>query len=127
VFCTAPGASDYGFNLTPYLTNVTPDWPVDEIDVTTLGNTERQYIPGFKSATMGVEGVFDPVVNNVLFGMRGGSAGPLRYYPQGTATGKPYFQGTVLLLNYSPPTDVESAVTFTGSFRFTNGVLLGTA
>jgi hypothetical protein len=116
---TSQAGTDYDFNATPYITNIAPDWPVDELDVTTLGETsgERQFISGFKSATMGVEGIYDPTADAKFFAMRGGTPAPGRYYPQGTASGKPYFQGTFVMTNYSPPTDVDSAVTFTGSFR----------
>jgi predicted secreted protein len=116
---TSQGGTDYDFDASPYVTNVSPDWPVDEIDVTTIGETsqERQFIAGFKSASMGVEGIFDPTADAKLFPMRGGTPAPGRYYPQGTSTGKPFYQGTFVMTAYSPPTDVDSAVTFTAAFR----------
>jgi len=116
---TAQGGGELGFNATPFITNITPDFPVDEIDVTTIGETsqERQYIAGFKSASMGVEGIYDPTADGKFFAMRGGTPAPGRYYPQGTASGKFFYQGTFVMTNYSPPTDVDSAVTFTGAFR----------
>src|SRR5262245_5679161 len=100
--------------------------PVDEIDVTTLGNTERQFILGFKSAELSGEGVWDPSADVVLFSQRGGTASPIRYSPQGTASGKIYYSGTAILKDYSPPTDVEAAVTFSFEYRITNGLTRGT-
>lgn len=109
-----------------YITKVDPDFPIDEIEVTTLGNTERQYIPGFKSSEWKFEGIWDPTIDNVFFGQRGATANLVRYSPQGTATGKIYYQGAAVLKEYSAPTDVQNAVTFTGSYRITNGVTRGT-
>lgn len=114
------------FDLSPYITKVDLKMAVDEIETTTLGNTERQYITGFKSASISGEGVWDPTADNVLFGQRGGTASQVRYSPQGTATGKIYYLGTAVQTDYSPPTDVQNAVTFTFEYRITNGLTRGT-
>lgn len=113
-------------DASPYITKIDFKMPVDEIEVTTLGSTERQYLLGFKSADMDVEGIWDPTIDVVLFAQRGGTAAPIRYSPQGTATGKIYYSGTGLLKDYQPPVDVDAAVTFKASWRWTNGVTRGT-
>jgi len=113
-------------DLSPYVTKIDMKTSVDEIEVTTLGNTERQYVTGFKSATISGEGVWDPTADNVLFGQRGATANTVRYSPQGTATGKIFYSGAAVLTDYSPPTDVQNAVTFTWAYRVTNGLTRGT-
>jgi predicted secreted protein len=110
---TQGGSAQFGFDLSPYITSVDADWPVDEIDVTTLGQNYKQFLAGFQDATFTIEGIWDPTADAVMFNLRGGTAGPWRYYPQGTASTKVYYQGTAVVTNYSPPTDVNEAVTFT--------------
>lgn len=113
-------------DASPYITKIDLKMPVDEIEVTTLGNTERQYLAGFKSAELTGEGVWDPTIDAVFFTQRGGTAAPIRYSPQGTASGKIFYSGTGVLKDYSPPTDVDAAVTFTFEYRITNGLTRGT-
>ncbi len=113
-------------DLSPYITKIDLKMIVDEIETTTLGNTERQYITGFKSANISGEGVWDPSADNVLFGQRGATANTVRYSPQGTATGKIFYSGAAVQTDYSPPTDVQNAVTFTFAYRVTNGLTRGT-
>ncbi len=113
-------------DLSPYVTKIDFKMIVDEIEVTTLGNTERQYVTGFKSATLSGEGVWDPTADAVMYGQRGATANAVRYSPQGTASGKIYYQGQAVQTDYSPPTDVQNAVTFTWAYRISNGLTRGT-
>ena len=76
VHISEQGGTQFAFDLTPYITTFTPDMPVDELDVTTIGGVtgEREYLTGFKSSTIAMEGIYDPTADNVLFAWRGGTA-----------------------------------------------------
>ena len=129
VHMIVPGGGSSYTDISAFITSFEPEREVDELDVTTLGGVtgERVFIGGFKSGTVKIEGIWDPTVDLYMHQWNGGSAAPFRYYPQGTATGKIYYQGTVTNLGYSMPTDVDSAVTFTAEGRVSGGWTRGTA
>lgn len=124
---TAAGGADLGTNITAYLTSIDPSFSVDTAEVSTMGDSWREYIATLKDATLACEGIWDPTPGTVFFNLLGGTAAPIRYFPQGTASGKLYFDGSAILTEYTPPSDLEEAVTFSATFQFSGGVTYGTA
>lgn len=123
---TAVGGADRGTNLTAYLTSIQPSFPVATAQVTTMGDSDHEYLASIRDATLSCEGIYDPTPDAVLFALRGGTAAPIRYFPQGTATGKIYFDGSAILTSYEPPSNLDEAVTFAAEFQFTGAVTRGT-
>lgn len=114
---TASGGSNLGSDITQYTTSIRPNYEGARIDVTTLGNTSRRKISGFKDNSIDVEGVWDTTIDGILMAILAGSAAPIRYGPAGTASGNAQHNGTAVLTAYSAPTDRESAVTWTGRWE----------
>lgn len=123
---TAAAGTDLGTELTAYLTSIQPSFPVGTAQVTTMGDSDHEYLASIRDATLSCEGIYDPTPDAVLFGLRGGTAAPIRYFPQGTASGKIYFDGNAILTSYEPPANLDEAVTFAAEFQFTGAVTRGT-
>jgi hypothetical protein len=113
-------------NMGQYLTKVEMKDAGNAIDTTTLGAVAHAYIRGLKDCEVSIEGIFDPVAGTILFNLGTASAVYFAYAPQGTATGKQKYSGSVLLTEYSPPANLDEAVTFTASFKATGAVVVGT-
>ena len=120
---TAVGGANLGFDLTQYLTSIQPSYTRARIETTTLGNTSRRFIGGFVENGYELEGVWDTTLDGTLFPLlSAGSAAPIVYYPAGTSSGKTRHDSTAVWTGYSPPTDRESAVTWTGSIAVEGAV-----
>ena len=120
---TAVGGANLGFDLTNYLTSIQPSYTRARIETTTLGNTARRFIGGFVENGYELEGVWDTTIDIVLLALlTAGTAGPITYFPAGTASGKTRHDSTAVLLSYSPPTGRDSAVTWTASYAVEGSV-----
>ena len=118
VTMTAVGGASYGVTLSSNLRGASLGNLQPEIDVTTLSDSDRTYVQGFKESTFSFDGIFEATIDGQLFALRGaGSASPFRYYPQGTASGNVLYSFDFRLLDYQVPTNLEEAVTFTASGR----------
>ncbi len=114
---TSAGGANLGTELTGYVRNVEPTYNGQRIDITTMGNTSRRYLTGFLENGYRLSGVWDTTLDGILFPLlTAGSAAPIRYGPAGTATGKARHDSTAVLTAYSPPSDVNDAVTWTAEY-----------
>lgn len=104
------------------------DYPTDrdEADVTTLGATHRDFIPGVQDASINIEGVWDPTVDGYLDALGTATGSAFEYYPQGTASGKIKYSGSALRKAYNRPTSVDDAVTYTCDFHIQGAVTRAT-
>ena len=120
---TASGGANLGFDLTQYLTSIQPSYARARIDTTTLGNTSRRFIGGFVENGYELEGVWDTTLDETMLPLvSAGTAGPIVYYPAGTASGKTRHDSTAVMTAYQPPTDRESAVTWSASYAVEGAV-----
>lgn len=113
-------------DISQYLTSVSFTQERDEVDVTCLGATYKNFIGGVQDASISVEGVWDPTLDGYLRALGTASGGSWAYGPQGTASGKTKFGGSAMRGAYNTPTDVGSAVTFTCDFHVQGAVTAGT-
>lgn len=128
---TAAGGATYGVTLSAYVRGFSPEYLTPEVDVSVIGDGasgNREYLPGFKDGNVTFDGVWEDAIDLVMINLRGaGSASPVRYYPQGTASGMIYHTFEFVLGRYSPPTNMDEAVTFSASGRISGNVARGTA
>lgn len=116
-------------DLSAYLTSITYDPNADVAEVSTLGDSSKEYLAGLKDATITIEGKYDPAANgpdDVLNGILGGASRTFEFHPQGTATGKPKYTGSLICTGYSVNSPLEDASTFTATFQVTGAVTRGT-
>lgn len=113
-------------DISSYVTSVTLTTDRDEVDVTTLGATYRDFLAGIQDATLDIEGVWDPTPHAQLFALGTASGMYWEYAPQGTASGKIKLSGSATRGAYDMPTSVDDAVTFTCAFHVKGAVTSGT-
>jgi len=112
-------------DISQYCTNVGNPRSADTADVTTLGKTSKEYIPGLKDGTLGLEGVFDPTVDAHLEGILAVEVG-FEYGPQGSGTGSVKYTGKAILTSYEPDTSIDGAGTWSAELQITGDVTRGT-
>lgn len=62
-----------GYDISGYLNAVATEIGVDTLDDTTFGDTTRSSKPGMRTATVNIEGLFDPTLDGVLATQFGGA------------------------------------------------------
>jgi len=121
-------------NITSFVDNFTSTTAADELETTVYGASARTFIRGYSSWEGTISGKFDSL----------GSSTPhfwihqhidaaatiystLVHAPAGSATGRPFELGTVMLSNYSLQGPFDDIVTWSVDFRLAAGsVALGT-
>lgn len=117
------------FNAGGYGRSLEVSQSADEIDVTTYGSSDKEYIAGFvdRSATLEIlDGTDNP--DTVKNAFAPGSSSSLTWYPQGTASGKPmYSVGTAVVTEANESYPYDDAVTISVTMRLSGAVTAGTA
>lgn len=117
-------------NFTSFITNISPSFDADANESTTAGNRGRRYVRGLNNATLDVSGIYDTggtaTPDQWLNGLGTASASAVVYFPNGSASGKPYYSGSALLTNYSIDSPVDDVVTWSASFQFDGTPARGT-
>lgn len=110
-------------DFSAYLTQAGLPREADTAEVTTLGATNKAYIPGLKDGTIPLEGPFDVTIDGYLDGILGLSARNFEYCPQGAGVATtPKYAGTCILTSYEVTTPVDDAGTFTAEAQLTGTV-----
>lgn len=112
-------------DISAYLTSAGLSRSVDTAEVTTLGDSDKAYIPGLRDATIPIDGKWDPAVDEHLTGILG-SVVNFEYYPEGDASGAVMYSGQCILTSYEASADVGDAVGISGQFQVTGGITRGT-
>lgn len=115
-------------NLTSYLTSTGISEELENADTSALGDTAHSYIAGLQNRTFPLEGHFDPTAYGYLNGiLRSGAGAQFKYFPQGSASGKVYIDGTALITSLSIGSDLGGAATLSASFQVSGLPTFGTA
>lgn len=112
-------------DITLFLTSGAMPADRDQAEVSTLGTTDKQFIPGLTGRTIPLEGNFDPTVDGYLALLLGDSTPrAFEYYPAGTPVGatKPKYSGNYFLASYEPNTPVDAPGTFSAELQVTGAV-----
>lgn len=108
-------------NISTATTSVTLDRNADTAEVTAFGNDDKAYIAGLKDATWSVEGSRDATIEGYVDGILG-SARFYRIFPEGSSSGKVYYEGTAICTAVSPSSDVGDANKWSASFQNTGAI-----
>lgn len=100
----------------------------DEIDVTTYGSDDREYIPGMVDRDASLDVLDDDTNTTVREAVRAGMQGSLTWFPLGTASGNPKFQvGTAVILERNFTYPYDDAVLMSVRLRLSGNVTETTA
>lgn len=100
----------------------------DEVDVTTYGSVDKEFIAGMVERTATLEVLDDDATTTVRVALSPGSQGTLQWFPLGTASGNPRFtvsDAVVLGQDISYPYD--DAVLLSVNMRLSGAVTEDTA
>jgi len=112
-------------DISEYCNTSSQEMETETAEVTTLGKTAKNYIPGLEDGTISAEGPFEPTMDAAIEAMRR-TLVPFVYQPQGTAPGLPKYTGTCILTKYSIETPVDDAGTWEAEWQISDGWVRGT-
>ncbi|MCK9601393.1 MAG: hypothetical protein M0R06_20295 [Sphaerochaeta sp.] len=109
-------------DISAYLTSIDFPQTADTAEVTafsTGATPSKDYVAGFKDATITIEGNWDATIDGYLEGIVGldSTADRYHYYPESTAAGKVHYSGPAILNSYNPRSAVADAAKFTAGFQ----------
>lgn len=112
-------------DISAYCDNVDFPLTADTAEVTTFGDSSKEYIAGLKDATISISGSWDATADGVLAPIVG-VAGSFQYGPAGTTGGNIKFTGECICTGYTVTAPVGDKVSFSAEFQVTGAVTRGT-
>jgi len=91
----------------------------DTIETSTMGSADRSYVTSLKSFSGSVDVLHSVTAGDNQSEFAVGSSLQLELYPNGTASGEKYFEGTVLCTGKDVTSTFNDMVTATFSFQGT--------
>ncbi len=119
-------------DISTYCSSATFSEELDEIETTTFGNTNRQFIAGFADATLSLEGFWDPTLDGLMTTLTSAfKAGtivstPVEYGPAGSTAGSVRYSGNGVLTKYEKSNDVDGVTEWTADFHISGEVTVDT-
>lgn len=113
-------------DISAYCNNLAITDAADEVEVTGFGDTEKQYVPGFRDIAATLSGNYgdddgEAGVAKLLADLRdSGDSVPLVYGPAGNGTGKVMLTYDAKVLSFNPTSAIGGAVTFQANLRLSN-------
>lgn len=118
--------------VSSYITETGLSNELDVADVSALGDNHKKSITGLADGGFELSGHFDPTAAALFIdltraGQTGGVGTQFKYFPQGSASGKVYFDGTAICTSFSTTTGIGDAAAFTSAFKVNGEPTFGTA
>lgn len=103
------------------------DFPLtaDTAEVTTFGDSSKEYVAGLKDATISISGSWDATADGVLAAIVG-VAGSFEYGPAGSTVSNIKYTGECICTGYTVNAPVGDKVSFSAEFQVTGAVTRGT-
>lgn len=115
-------------DLSAYITDVSVDFGDDTSEVTTYGNSSKDYVLTLADGSVSVTGLFEATLLSHLGGIRGSSSTiSYEFYPDGTTGGNPKINGECVLTSMSPGSSVGGTATLNFNLQCTGDQTIGTA
>jgi hypothetical protein len=100
----------------------------DEIDVTTYGSDDKEFIVGMVERDSSLEVLDDDTSTTIRDAVKTGQTGSLVWFPMGTASGNPKFTvGTAVVKERSFSYPYDDVVLMSVSIRLSGAVVEGSA
>lgn len=115
-------------DISDYIEGIDISFDRDTADIRTLGGSWGTSLPGVKSVSGSIDGVFDPTLDAAVFAAwTGDTAVAFVYYPQGNTSGLIKYSGTCRISRYAPgPAGSGDAVKASFDFASEGEVLRAT-
>lgn len=100
----------------------------NEIDVTTYGSTDQEFIAGLVERSATLEVLDDSVSSAIRTAFKPGTSNSLTWFPLGVGTGNPKFSvGTAVVIEQNLSYPYDDAVLFEANLRLSGTVTEGVA
>lgn len=107
--------------LTGYLSDVSMSRDFDTAETSTLGSTDKSYVPGLRDGSFSCSGMVDPAFDAALDAMTGLIVAFV-YRPQGAGTGLTEYSGNCILTSYNIKTGVGDMASADVEFQRTGAL-----
>jgi hypothetical protein len=107
-------------DITAYVDTTGLPRSVDSVETTTLGATQKTYIPGLKDGTLPLSGPFDPTIDALLDGILRKAGRLFEFYPIGNTGGagtNVKYAGAGIVTKYDISTPVSGRADFSADFQ----------
>jgi hypothetical protein len=111
-------------DISAYCDSVDFPQTTDTAEVTTFGDSSKEYIVGLKDATISISGSWDATVDAILAALV--APGTFEFGPAGGGAGAVRYTGECILTNYSGAAPVGDKVSFSAEFQVTGAVTRNT-
>jgi hypothetical protein len=107
-------------DVSQYMNKTGVDTSADTAEVTVLGNTAKDYIPGLEDGTIPLAGPYDAALDAAIDATRRTKV-PFIYQPQGSTSGLPKYTGNCILTSYKIETGTDDAGTWEAEYQMCLG------
>lgn len=121
-FGTASSETD----ITAYLNSAELSQTVDELESTTFGDGDKEFIPSLKEREFSFDGDWDATIDGILAPLFGVAGKSLVFGPAGSTSGFVKYTCAAWLKEYPISSSVGDKVTMSGTIRLTGAVTRGT-
>ena len=108
-------------NISTGATEVSLPRTADTAETSALGTTDKAYIAGMKDAQLNIQGPRDATNEGYLDGVLGSST-TFSYFPEGSASGKVKYSGTIIPTSLDTTTGTGDAARYTFAAQCTGAV-----
>ena len=108
-------------DISAYCDNVDFPTTADTAEVTTFGDSNKEYIGGLKDATISISGSWDAAADLILDGIRG-QTGTFEYGPAGSTATNIKYTGECICTAYNVTAPVGDEVSFSAEFQCTGAI-----
>jgi hypothetical protein len=117
------GATAPTSNISQYCNKCDMPRTVDTADTSTFGSSDKTALPGMKSGTFSIEGLWDTTIDGILE-PKLGTVIAVFYAPGGSGTIGYY--ADAIMTAYNPPGSLTEAVKWSANFMITGAVTRAT-
>lgn len=115
-----------GATISGYSTSIEFTRSADSHDTTTFGKNSKVYAAGLKDGTAKLQGIYDSTAvtgpGALMRPLVGAAAVTLVFRPEGTGSGKPEGEVSVLVTEFAESAPVADMITWTASLQFTGDI-----
>ena len=98
----------------------------DTLEVTSFGDTDKEYISGLRGHTVQISGSWDPTLDGVVDASDDGATVAFVFGPEGNDSGDVQYSGNALFTNYQLSASVSGKATWSATFTPSGAVTRGT-
>lgn len=117
------GSADTLVDISAYLDTAKMSRTVDQLDVSTFGDQNRDFIPGLRGGAIPLTGKYDPTADALFDSdLAKTTSRTFEYGPQGSTAGLVKYTGECWVESYEVDTAVAGEGKFTAGLRLTGAV-----